>query len=353
MAPIPATGPVSFLDLQAEFNDTSSARMDEFYRNGGLVPNAPANSSIPTSGTISLADFRGAINELVVTISDAVRTNLNLQVEFDNTFGSGTWTSNVPKRLIISSNTTIGSASLTPALSAPSGGGGSITLENRGSIQGSGGAGGVFSRSVSSSRNGIPGGPAARIQSAISLENIGSIRGGGGGGAAGGGGSPGGCSQTTFPCGGGPGGCGNCGCGGGSSECGRSCVNNCGFRRSQCFFVCRCKRNPQPNGSSAGGNGGNGGRGQGYNRSRTVGTNGSLSPDCPGPSGRTGGYGGNGTSGGTFGNPGATPVNPCTNGPTSGRIPAGSVGSAGNSISGVSNVTFVGPTGSIAGPQSG
>lgn len=57
---LPSSGTISINDLKTEFNDTTPSSMNEFYRGGTLVPNIPANNSIPTAGTIALNDFYGA-----------------------------------------------------------------------------------------------------------------------------------------------------------------------------------------------------------------------------------------------------------------------------------------------------
>lgn len=52
------SGAVSIRDLQIEFL-TGADRLSQFYRGGGIVPVTARNASIPTSGAISLAQFRG------------------------------------------------------------------------------------------------------------------------------------------------------------------------------------------------------------------------------------------------------------------------------------------------------
>jgi hypothetical protein len=52
-----SSGAISLGDLQTFFGGTSPASLSEYYRGGGLVPDIPENSGIPTSGVITLADF--------------------------------------------------------------------------------------------------------------------------------------------------------------------------------------------------------------------------------------------------------------------------------------------------------
>tara|TARA_B100000123_G_C25590838_1_gene366977 strand:+ start:51 stop:686 length:636 start_codon:yes stop_codon:yes gene_type:complete len=61
---LPSSGsPISINDLVGEYGSTGSARsLSHYYRGGGLVANHSNNSSVPTSGTISLSDFYGQSN---------------------------------------------------------------------------------------------------------------------------------------------------------------------------------------------------------------------------------------------------------------------------------------------------
>lgn len=64
---IKTSGPLSINDIVAEFGGDPSHSLNEYYRGGGLVPESPVNSSIPTSGEISIEDFYGATNVVPVT----------------------------------------------------------------------------------------------------------------------------------------------------------------------------------------------------------------------------------------------------------------------------------------------
>ena len=62
---LPSSGAISFNSLVGEYGSTGSARaLTHYYRGGqsGLVLNHSNNSSIPTSGTISLSNFYGQSN---------------------------------------------------------------------------------------------------------------------------------------------------------------------------------------------------------------------------------------------------------------------------------------------------
>jgi hypothetical protein len=59
--PLPASGTISLNDLQNEFGGSNPIAITEYYRGPpGLVPDIPANSSVPTSGQISLSNFYNA-----------------------------------------------------------------------------------------------------------------------------------------------------------------------------------------------------------------------------------------------------------------------------------------------------
>ena len=54
---LPASGPLSIADLQAEFGGPAAPRdLQDYYRGGAYVPDTAQNASIPTSGAITLPD---------------------------------------------------------------------------------------------------------------------------------------------------------------------------------------------------------------------------------------------------------------------------------------------------------
>jgi hypothetical protein len=73
--PLQTSGPISLANIAAEFGGTAPHSLSEYYRGGGLVPNAAANNAIPTGGAISLNQFYGAANLILdvtvaLTVSD-------------------------------------------------------------------------------------------------------------------------------------------------------------------------------------------------------------------------------------------------------------------------------------------
>ena len=69
---LPASGPISLQDIQAEFGGSASnIALQSYYRGGGLVPDVAGNAGIPTSGAIALQDFYGAANVFVANLTVA------------------------------------------------------------------------------------------------------------------------------------------------------------------------------------------------------------------------------------------------------------------------------------------
>ena len=61
---IPASGAVSLTDIQTEYGGSNPISLNEYYRGGAYVPNSASTASIPTSGAISINNFRGTSNTL-------------------------------------------------------------------------------------------------------------------------------------------------------------------------------------------------------------------------------------------------------------------------------------------------
>ena len=57
---IVSSGQISINDIVAEFGGSGQHGLTEYYRGGSFVTNSSLNTSIPTSGQISLTDFYGA-----------------------------------------------------------------------------------------------------------------------------------------------------------------------------------------------------------------------------------------------------------------------------------------------------
>tara|TARA_B000000557_G_scaffold167211_1_gene135888 strand:+ start:2593 stop:3594 length:1002 start_codon:yes stop_codon:yes gene_type:complete len=179
---IATTGAVSFSDLRTEFVGGSSAiSFSDLYRGGSNsnIRTKAANNnavnlaaSVPTSGSISVTNFRGAAKGFRFTFSSGA-TNQNAATLFGDDYAV-----NYPKEIVINSGVELGATSTSEeALELPSGGVGPITVTNNGTLSGAGGAAGE------------DGGDAFETAVAVAVVNNGVIRAGGGGGGDGGMGS--------------------------------------------------------------------------------------------------------------------------------------------------------------------
>lgn len=147
---IPLTGSVTLAQLQTEFGGTNPASMNEYYRGGPYVPNSVRNASIPTSGAISLEQFRGSSKTATVTYAiigggGAGGFGVNDHgEEYRGTFGASGQNSSI-------------SGSGVQTITAAGGDGGENCGGNRGTVgtagastsYGSGGAGGALNSSGS------------------------------------------------------------------------------------------------------------------------------------------------------------------------------------------------------------
>tara|TARA_R110002012_G_scaffold5456_5_gene24839 strand:+ start:707 stop:1297 length:591 start_codon:yes stop_codon:yes gene_type:complete len=60
MSRIPASGAMTWNDIQNSFGGSNPIGINEYYRNSTYVPTSNLNANIPTSGQIEATDFRGA-----------------------------------------------------------------------------------------------------------------------------------------------------------------------------------------------------------------------------------------------------------------------------------------------------
>ena len=255
--PLQTSGAISLSQIAAEYGDSQPHSLSEFYAGGSAGVSSGGAPNVPSSGEISFDDFYGASNQVTVTISSNA-TNQNVSSLFGSNFSA-----NVAKLLVINSNVELGATSLSNyALQVPSGMGGTLNIQNAGTISGAGGDG-------SSSGAGGDGGTALYIASSnVTVTNTGTIRGGGGGGGRGADGTQGGVIVIG---------------------------------RMYCF-------------SGAAGQGGAGGNGQGYDQSQSNGSAGTsqgygsgMLPFCAGviASGGNSTAGSSGGNGGSYGNNGS------------------------------------------------
>lgn len=171
---LPASGTITLADIQTEFGGSNPISLSEYYRGGAYVTSN--NTNVPTSGTISLSNFYGAVKQFAFTIGTTYSSTQDLRTLAiaAGWNGSDPVVATISSGVIISSSTTA-SAALTISGSFPSG----VSLVNNGSIVGMGGRGGE------ANATGSPGGAAIAVSTAVSITNNGTIAGGGGGGGAG------------------------------------------------------------------------------------------------------------------------------------------------------------------------
>jgi len=361
---IASSGAVNFDDLRTEFNASGSVSFSDFYRGAAtnyVRANAANNTatnlaaSVPASGAINFTDFRGAARGFRKTYA-ANATNQNAS----SVFGTD-WGVDYPKDIVINSGVTLGATSTSEeALEINSGGLGTITITNNGTLIGAGGSG-----------NGGAGGDAFEAAVACTFTNNGYVYAGGGGGGAGGNGGNGSYTSSSSS---GPyynsnyyfWQCGTTFCGNirfGSyvnqyngpccSALGSSCNNTSSWTNGNTTYykgtgqgsvedcsLYSVSATTSSTTSTSGGSGGSGGAGAGYNQSAAAGSGGSSG-------GTNAGSGGSGGTGGGYGASGSS-GNSGSNGNVSNGSSGSSGGAAGKYIRGISNVTFTN-NGTVAG----
>lgn len=348
---IAASGAVSFSDLRTEYGASGAVSFSDFYRGAasGYVRSLAANNtatnlsaSVPASGTINFTNFRSQARGFRFTFTGNA-TNQNASTLFGTDWGV-----DYPKDIVINSGVTIGGTSASEeALEISTGGLGTITITNNGTLIGAGGA-----------ANGGNGGDAFEAFVTCTLVNNGSILAGGGGGAKGGNGGTGGGGQYTSTAGSAY----YVQSSSGGLSCNQISASNCpnpygGFRVN--IYAASCQNGMEggatwkcygqlqtttnTNGGS-GGTGGSGGLGAGYNQNAGAGASGNAGSNG-GTNAGAGGSGASGASGGGYGQNGSSASNGNagangnrTNG--SAGSAAGSAGAAGAAIRGNSYVTL-------------
>jgi hypothetical protein len=184
------SGSVSFSDIAAEFGDSTPHSMSEFYRNGGLVPNATQNQNIPTSGAISVSGFYGATNRIQfnLTISSNTAAGIDLLARAQ---AAGTYSAGITDvTLTVNSGVYVGSPSDGVSYAVTASGftsGDVVNIINNGTILGAGGTGGRGGVCCASTApSGDEGGRGIYTNITTNITNNGTIAGGGGGGGGGG-----------------------------------------------------------------------------------------------------------------------------------------------------------------------
>lgn len=144
--PIPASGPVSFANIQAEFGGNNPIGLNEYYAGGGLVPAGITGTfgAVPSSGAISVRNFYGTSN--VFTFNQTIATNTNNYNLRSAAIAAG-WDQVLALQATITINAGVfvgSSSTSTPAFQTGSSfpAGSTLAITNNGHIVGRGGDGG-------------------------------------------------------------------------------------------------------------------------------------------------------------------------------------------------------------------
>lgn len=181
-----SSGLITLAQIQAEFGGSNPISLSEYYRGGAYV--TANNTSVPTSGSITLSNFYGAAKQFTFTLStNQENWNLRSAAITAGWDGSAPLIANISSGVYVWSDTT-STAGLIVSGAFPGG----LIVNNSGFIMGRGGDGAI-------NTTGNPGGPGVTVSltsgsATFNNQPSGYIGGGGGGGAggAGGGGAGGG-----------------------------------------------------------------------------------------------------------------------------------------------------------------
>lgn len=195
---IPTTN-TSLADVQSEFSGSNPISLGEYYLDGGggyvLTGGYTTTLGVPpSSGPISLGDFRGVSSVSTFTFNDVVTTDTaNYDLEARALVGGWSGAGTLTATVTINPGVYVYSTSvLTPAFTIGAlNVGSTVSITNNGIIAGKGGAGGVGGdvngATLTAGSNGTVGGKAASFAYPVALNNTAGVIGGGGGGGGGGG----------------------------------------------------------------------------------------------------------------------------------------------------------------------
>ena len=186
---LPVSGALSLADIQTEFGGSNPVGLDEYYRGGAYV--TANNTSVPTSGAISVSNFYGATRRIAIPLtisSNAYNYDVYANRGGSYVAGISDVTVTVNGGILVGSTSTGAYAMLVPnSFSA----GDTVTIVNNGVIQGMGGTGGDSQFAAQSGGNpGSGAGSALYVNRATTIQNNSTIAGGGGGGGGGSGWTP-------------------------------------------------------------------------------------------------------------------------------------------------------------------
>lgn len=175
--PLQESGEIKFSEIAAEYGLSVPYRASDLYGKG----NAPETIGQQIR---MAADFHGTSAAIIATASAAASLDIS-------TLFTGTWSNSDSKVLQIPSAITLG------PMTVPAPMGGTLDIQNEGTILGASG-GGAGTNPSGNGGAGSAGGTALQILSnGVTVTNTGSIKGGGGGGGSGGQGAPGSVTNNT------------------------------------------------------------------------------------------------------------------------------------------------------------
>lgn len=207
---IPSSGQsLSFSALRTEFVGGSSAiSLGDLYRGGTNIKKKAGDNqavnlaaSVATSGAIDVSDYYDQAKGFTFTYSTTGLGGASGTDQDVSTLFGDDYDLDYPKNVVIPSAITLGTNNTSEfALEVDSGGAGTITITNNGTIIGAGGAGGSAGAAGSGGAggnggDGAAGGDAIKVETDCTIINNGSIFAGGGGGSGSGGGGLGGNLQ--------------------------------------------------------------------------------------------------------------------------------------------------------------
>lgn len=183
---LPPSGPLSLSQIQGEFGGSNPISLSEYYRGGAFVTGN--NTSVPTSGTISISNFYGTVRRISIVLNITSWTqNFNV---FDNRGGS--YVAGISDiTVVVHGGVRVGATSTgvyAMYVTNQFSGGDTVTIVNYGVIQGAGGQGADSFVGAYDGGPGAPAGNALYVNRPTTIFNYNVIAGGGGGGGAGGGG---------------------------------------------------------------------------------------------------------------------------------------------------------------------
>lgn len=185
---LPSSGPLTLSQIQGEFGGSNPISMSEYYRGGAFVGNN--NTTVPTSGAISISNFYGTVKRVFIPLTISSSTyNYDVYANRGGTYIAGI--SDI--QVTVNGGVRVGSTStgayamlVTNSFNA----GDTVTIVNNGVIQGMGGTGGDSLTGASNGNPGTNAGNALYINRATTIQNNSVIAGGGGGGGGGSGWTP-------------------------------------------------------------------------------------------------------------------------------------------------------------------